>query len=673
MRTISTLAMSTLMLVCSYEISAQRCIDGFSDGYPCQMTDQLSSLTLALFETQNVNDVWGWTNPETGREYVTLGLFNKTAFIDITSPARPLYIGYLPTQTFGSLWRDIKVRNGYAYIVAEAGGHGMQVFDLTRLESVSYAETPVQFNPDAVYTGFGNAHNIAVDEESGFAYPVGTNTFAGGLHIVDINNPTAPAYAGSSEEDGYTHDAQIVVYNGPHEAYQGRQICFAGNENTITVFDVTDKQDVEMLSRTEYEMIGYTHQCWLTEDHKYLLSNDELDELDFEINTRTIVWDVQDLENPFPIGYVDLGTTSIDHNLYVRDNMAYLSNYTSGLRILDLNNVGNGLLNSFGYFDVVPDNDNKTFTGSWSNYPYFKSEVIPVTAMYSGVHFVKPRYAELETKIIKICGNESVLTVPVHFNQPVVGNVSYSSSMMDSNSPVNGFILFANSQGAPYSNELIVTGISSSNPGYYPGSVTISYSGNTRNLPFVVVKDADETAVPVPAFPIGGVTLNTQNVLFQYDDLFPGYAYLQVAVDPDFETIVYEVEHFGNATEIQAIVPFGMTEYYWRLIKPVSCGDDLVSETGNFMVGLVSSVQNEYIEPSFGIAPNPVVDVAYISGIDGKGMVLELLDISGRKLNEYTVPAGTSVFSLELGGYTAGIYMLRELGAPKSALKIVKR
>ncbi len=671
MKAIKVLFVTIFLTISSISCFSQRCIDGFAGIYPCHMTDQLSMFPLELFDAQNANDIWGWTNPETGREYVTLGLHNKTAFIDITTPNHPLYLGYLPTATFGSLWRDMKVRDGYVYIVAEAGGHGMQVFDLRRLESVSYSEIPKVFSPDAWYTNFGNAHNIAIDEVSGFAYPIGSNTFSGGLHIVDINNPTTPVYAGSSDEDGYTHDAQIVVYQGPDETFQGKQICFAANENSITIFDVTNKQDVEMISRTVYDMIGYTHQCWLTEDHRYLLSTDELDEINFDINTRSIIWDVQDLRNPIVIGYVDLGNTSIDHNVYVKDNMLYFANYTSGLRIFDANDISSGLLNPFGFFDVFPDGDPKQFTGSWSNYPYFESEVIAVTSMYAGVHFVKPRYAELENHIIKICGSGSGNIFPFDFNQSINETVQYSAAM-PGNVGVIPFTSNTSSQGAPFSNSLFLAGLGNVASGFYPGYITISHGSNERIIRFVVAKNTDDSPAPTLVFPIGGITLDDQVVQFEYSDSFAGYAKLQVAVDPDFDTIVFEKEHFKQSTTIPVIVPFDETAYYWRLIKPRSCGEDIVSETGTFVVGTVSSVKDVLSEPTIRLSPNPATDVVYITGIGKSSNSIDMYDITGRWLFSWNITRGTDVFSADISAFPAGIYILRESGSDAPGVKLIK-
>ena len=168
-----------------------------------------------------------------------------------------------------SLWRDIKVYGNYAFIVSEAGGHGMQVFDLTKLRNVN--NPPVNFSADAIYTGFGNAHNIVINEETARAYGVGTNTASGGLHIVDISNPLNPTILGTFSQDGYTHDAQVVTYIGPDAQYQGKEIAFACNENTITIVDVDDPTDATLISTEGYSGSAYTHQGWLTEDHKYFV------------------------------------------------------------------------------------------------------------------------------------------------------------------------------------------------------------------------------------------------------------------------------------------------------------------------------------------------------------------------------------------------------------------
>jgi hypothetical protein len=59
--------------------------------------------------------------------------------------------------------------------------------------------------------------------------------------MVDIREPLSPKFAGCYSDDGYCHDAQCVNYKGPDARYKGHEICFAYNEDSLTLVDVTDK------------------------------------------------------------------------------------------------------------------------------------------------------------------------------------------------------------------------------------------------------------------------------------------------------------------------------------------------------------------------------------------------------------------------------------------------
>lgn len=373
------------------------CINGMAaKTYPCDGVDMMSHLTRADLGLSFVNDIWGWTDPKTGHEYTLVGGIEGTVFVDITDAKRPDVVGILPTHSTlgGDVWRDIKVSGHHAYIVSENAEHGMQVFDLTELRGAT-AESTV-FEETAHYSEFGSAHNLNINEESGYAYVVGSRTCDGGLHMVDISAPASPEFAGCYASEGYIHDTQCVMYEGPDVAYQGREICFNsnadGDENTLTIADVTDKSNPVTLSKVYYENDGYSHQGWLTPDQGYFLHGDELDEATRGINTTTRVWDVRDLDNPGVIGVYDNGTDSIDHNIYTEGDRAFASNYTSGLRIFDTSLVADGELSEVGFFDVYPENNNATFEGgTWSNYPYYEQNVVAVGSIDRGLFVLKPR------------------------------------------------------------------------------------------------------------------------------------------------------------------------------------------------------------------------------------------------------------------------------------------
>ena len=384
---LTSLLLAGLGLFCASFLSAQTpCENGFAAGYPCDLVDLMGLVPSSDMGGGDAEDLWGWTDPQDGKEYAIVGMAGGTAFVDVTDPTAPVVLGTLPSHTGSSLWRDVKVHADHAFIVSEASGHGLQVFDLTRLRNV--ASPPATFTEDAHYAGFGNCHNIAINEASGRAYAVGSNTFSGGLHILNISTPTAPTLIGSFAEDGYTHDAQIVMYTGPDADHTGKEVAFAFNENSIAIVDVTNAGDPVMISNTGYSASAYTHQGWLTEDQRYLLVNDELDE-DGSVNTRTYIFDVFDLDAPVLIG-THLGSTSaIDHNLYNHEGYCYQANYRAGLRILDLADVGSGSLTEVAHFDVYPSSNSAQFNGAWSVYPFFASGNLIVSHIEEGLFILR--------------------------------------------------------------------------------------------------------------------------------------------------------------------------------------------------------------------------------------------------------------------------------------------
>ena len=363
------------------------CIAGDAGPFPCSNIDLARLVSTATLGGSAGNDVWGWTDPLDNAEYALMGVNNGTAFVDVTDPTNPTVIGRLPTQTSSSAWRDIKVYMNHAYVVADsAGAHGMQVFDLTRLRTGGTEQT---FAADVVYGDFGSAHNVAIDESSGFAYVVGSDTCSGGLHMVNIRQPLNPMFAGCHSV-GDTHDAQCVAYVGPDPDYTGAEICFNANEDSVAIVDVTIKSSPNTLAVLTYPNLGYVHQAWLDDTQQYLVVNDEFDEERFGLQTGTIVIDVTDLDAPSYLYTHRHATVSTDHNLYVSGNRVFEANYTSGLRILEFTSLATDTFTEVGFFDTYPENNSVGTEGAWSVYPFFPSGTIVVSDIVRGLFVLSP-------------------------------------------------------------------------------------------------------------------------------------------------------------------------------------------------------------------------------------------------------------------------------------------
>jgi hypothetical protein len=429
----------------------QECLDNDEDGiedgltvndvtFECTNVDMQSFMpNSAIFASLNsdaltgggVSDIWGWTSPDTGDEYVIVGATNGAAAIRITDPTKPEYLGHVFNTGAQLIWFDIKISDDVAYIVSESLAMGMKMLDLTLLDSLLAvpAGTTVPL-PVVTFPIDLTAHNVVIDEDADMLYLVGSGNAGGalvgasdshpcnafnrdvfdtqGLFGFDISTPMVPVLVGCHGEQGYVHDAQCASYIGPDSDYTDASICVTAHEDGVAWVDMSDPAapvtlfDTATVSNSEalYPGVKYSHQGWMSQDQTLYFHGDELDEKNtLETKTRTFVYDMTDLDE-VKLDFVnEPGGVNIDHNMYTHRGLLFQSNYTAGLQIFDQVPVvddvtGAKSLTMVAEFDVFPDvqipyGDNGVFAGTWSNYPYFKSGTLAVTATTDGVFFLK--------------------------------------------------------------------------------------------------------------------------------------------------------------------------------------------------------------------------------------------------------------------------------------------
>lgn len=153
--------------------------------------------------------------------------------------------------------------------------------------------------------------------------------------------------------------------------------------------DVTDKEAPRLLSRAEYSNGGYTHQTWMDPAHRFAYLGDELDESNFGHRTKTLVFDLSDLDQPV-LHHTYLGpSAAIDHNGYVKGDAYYLSNYSAGFREINVQDIANENMTEDRFFDTFPNNNATNFDGVWNIYPFFESGVIAISDIDGGLFLVK--------------------------------------------------------------------------------------------------------------------------------------------------------------------------------------------------------------------------------------------------------------------------------------------
>ena len=198
------------------------CSGGTAAGFACEGLDLAKQLTLTDLDGGSGSDLWGWTDPLNGTEYVLLGVNDGTVFVEISDPEAPVIVGKLDTRSTGAPWRDIKTLGEHAYIVADgAGAHGMQVFDLTRLRD---ATPGTNFLSDTDYVEFNEAHNLAINEATGFAYAVGTDTCGEGFHMIDLSHPNKSRICGLRNRRRRARCAMRAVHGPGHRLPEHRSM-----------------------------------------------------------------------------------------------------------------------------------------------------------------------------------------------------------------------------------------------------------------------------------------------------------------------------------------------------------------------------------------------------------------------------------------------------------------
>ncbi|MEZ4858959.1 MAG: choice-of-anchor B family protein [Flavobacteriaceae bacterium] len=634
--------LSLFLLLPFVSIAQTPCVGGMAGVYPCDGYNLQSRISLADFNAGSGNDSWGWTDPLDGKEYALMGLSNGTAFVDISNPTNPVYLGKLPTHTSSSTWRDIKVYNNYAFVVSEASGHGMQVFDLTRLRNVT--NPPVTFTEDAHFNGFGNAHNIVINEETGYAYPVGTGFFNGGPWFINIQNPLAPVSEGGYAMDDYSHDAQVVIYNGPDPDHVGKEILIGSNETEVVIVDVTNKANPVNIASINYTNVGYTHQGWFTEDQRYFILGDELDELDNGFNTRTIIFDFEDLDNPqFHFEYTGV-TEAIDHNGYVLGDKYYMANYRAGIRVMDISDIANGNMTEIAYFDSYPNNNTANFDGAWSVYPYFGSGNIVISDINRGLLVIK--------------SSEVDVIDPVAVCQDFTAEISQ-----------NGQVIIAGSD---------IDGGSSDDSGFVSFTVTpntfdCSNIGNTVTVTLTVTDPSGNTDTCTAQVTV----VDTLGPLFDClaDGTVPFDSGQTFYTLPDYVAlgdITATDNCTANVTISQDPIPGTQLALGVHTISFEATDDEGNTSTCAFDITVVPElgiIDSPFIE-GISIYPNPSKGLLTIASKNESITSLSVVDLTGKKLFDSN-SLNLELTTIDISAFAKGIYFVTI--NEKATKKIIKQ
>lgn len=303
---------------------------------------------------QTLANICGYT--QGGREYALVGGSQGLIIVDITNPAAPVDIVQIPGPD--NLWKEIKTYSHYAYVTSE-GGQGLQIVDLSALPSPN-----LDYH---FYTGDGDIagqlntiHALHIDTKKGFVYLFGGGLLGGAAKVLDLNvDAYNPTYVGKFDALGYIHDG-----------FADNDTLYACHIYTglLSITDMSDKSNPVLLGTVQTPG-KFTHNAWITDDRKHILTTDE--------DTPSFVtsYDVSDPEDIKELDRTSTndGNNSIGHNVHVRNDWAVTSWYTDGLVISDVHRPDNMVIT--GLYDTWAGTG-PGFDGCWGVFPFFPSGTV---------------------------------------------------------------------------------------------------------------------------------------------------------------------------------------------------------------------------------------------------------------------------------------------------------
>ncbi len=349
------------------------------------LAQQHSNLQLLAnkndFPESLYNDIWGYTDSK-GREYAVLGVRTGTALYSLENPQDPKLIKFIPGAS--SIWRDMKSYGNYIYALADRGEDGILAINMEKAPE----EVTFQFHKFYINTTpLNRCHNLHIDPK-GFMYLSGCNINNGGVLIFDVaSTPGVPKFI-SGTNSRYSHD----------NFSRGDTLWSADiNLGEFAVLDVSQKNAPRMMA-TQPTSSRFTHNCWLSDDGKYLFTTDEKTLGTVDAYDVSKLSDIRFLDKFMPANAAS--NRAIPHNTHYFKGFLVSSWYTEGVIITDAHRPQN--LVETGNYDTYLENK-QGFEGCWGAFPYLPSGILLASDISTGLYVFKPDYkraAYFEGKVV---------------------------------------------------------------------------------------------------------------------------------------------------------------------------------------------------------------------------------------------------------------------------------
>ncbi len=305
-------------------------------------------------------DIWGEGNYAYMSSYTGTGVM----IIDISDTANPKLAGFYDPPDVGN-FRDVVVINGIGYFSSDTFRGGLHIVD------VRDPAKPVllsQINTDK--NGHPNVHEISVAD--GVLYEADSRTSV--VKVFDVTNPAAPVFVRDINANDPRVHAAIAV-NG--------RLFTSGLGGKTDIYDVRKVLTEAPVHLGTIDSGTGSHSSWVSNDGKILAVARETPNGDVRL------FDITNPSGATLISTITAQSLGIEafspHNPYIAGNQLFVSWYQAGLIVLDITNPSQPRLS--GSLDTYPGTGSG-FRGCWGVYPFLGFDRVLLSDMDGGLFIV---------------------------------------------------------------------------------------------------------------------------------------------------------------------------------------------------------------------------------------------------------------------------------------------
>ncbi|MEE2713469.1 MAG: hypothetical protein VX913_11905 [Planctomycetota bacterium] len=338
--------------------------------------------------------------------------------IDVSDPINPSVLFSGRSDLF---IQDIQSVGDTLYCANASGnGQGLVIFDITDPSS------PTEIGS---YSSFNLLTSYSLVAEGNHAFVA--SQFSNLVAVLDVSNPASPSEVATLSSQSPISQIRDVTVDGD-------KLYVSWLSGGFEIHDITNPASptLDLAHSTPTSLV---HNCWPLTGGTHIVTTDEVS------GGYLRVWDISNPTNVVEVSQWRAHGVAVMHNLFMVGSLAFITNYTEGLRIVDLSNPL--APEEAGFYDTFPMVNPFQF-GAWGVYP--GRDEIYVADFNTGFYVIdfKPATATLSAASTSLnWGDTIMLTLEADagattIDMPGMADLSFSVVQLPNLQPASLLQLF---------------------------------------------------------------------------------------------------------------------------------------------------------------------------------------------------------------------------------------